>query len=59
MSDWFALFRRVGFQVEDYREPRPEQGGGAQVFFATADWARRYPSEQVWKLRKTAGTADG
>ena len=52
VSDWFALFRRVGLEVEDYREPRPAEGGSESVHFATADWARRFPSEQVWKLRK-------
>ncbi|HEX5466538.1 MAG TPA: class I SAM-dependent methyltransferase [Candidatus Limnocylindrales bacterium] len=52
ISDWFALFGAVGFTVEGYLEPRPSQGGSEVRFFATADWARRYPSEQVWKLRK-------
>jgi len=53
ISDWFALFRRVGFAVEDYREPRPEPGDDAEDrFFVTRGWARRFPGEQVWKLRK-------
>jgi len=53
VSDWIALFRRVGFAVEDYREPRPEPGDDAEDrFFVTRGWARRFPSEQVWKLRK-------
>jgi len=53
VSDWFALFRRVGFAVEDYREPRPGPGDDAEDrFFVTRGWARRFPSEQVWKLRK-------
>lgn len=52
LEAWFALFRRVGFVVEDVREPRPAHGGQEMVFFATADWARRWPSEIVFKLRK-------
>jgi len=53
VSDWFALFRRVGFVVEDYREPRPPAGDDSEGrFFVTRGWARRFPSEQVWKLRK-------
>lgn len=55
-SDWFALFRRVGFEVEDYREPRPAEGTDDPRFGVTADWARRFPSEQVWKLRKPPAT---
>jgi SAM-dependent methyltransferase len=53
VSDWFALFRRVGFAVDDYREPRPGPGDDAEDrFFVTRGWARRFPSEQVWKLRR-------
>jgi hypothetical protein len=52
MSAWFALFRRSGFVVEEYRAPRPGRGGQEVVFSAMADRARRYPSEQVCKLRK-------
>lgn len=51
-ADWFALFRDVGFAVDAYLEPRPSEGGRDLRFFVSADWARRYPSEQVWKLRK-------
>ncbi len=53
LSDWMALFRRTGFVLEDLREPRPTEGGTEPVFFVTADWARRWPSEIVFKLRKT------
>lgn len=49
---WFALFRRLGFAVEDYRElyARPETRNAP--FHVSADWARSWPSEQVWMLRK-------
>lgn len=52
ISDWFRLFRDVGFDVVDYLEPRPTHGGQEVRFFVTADWARRWPVEQVWKLRR-------
>jgi SAM-dependent methyltransferase len=51
-SGWFALFRRIGFEVEDYREPRPSEFCEGVSFSVPAAWARRFPSEQVWKLRK-------
>ncbi len=51
-SDWFALFRRVGFEVEDYREPRSSETHDGVPFSVPAAWARRFPSEHVWKLRK-------
>lgn len=58
VSAWIALFRDVGFVVEDYRELRPADGAeDEERFFVTRSWARRYPSEQVWKLRKAGGRA--
>jgi SAM-dependent methyltransferase len=54
ISEWFALFRRLGLEVEGFLEPRPKQGGSEARFFASADWARNWPSEQVWKVRKPA-----
>jgi SAM-dependent methyltransferase len=51
-GDWVALFLETGFEVLDYREPRPAIGGPEVNFFVSGDWARRWPSEQVWKLRK-------
>lgn len=52
LSDWFTLFRRVGFEVEDLREPQPADDAAEERFSVTPAWARRYPSELVWKLRK-------
>jgi SAM-dependent methyltransferase len=52
-SDWVKLFRDTGFEILDFREPRPAAGGSEVNYYVTADWARRWPSEQVWKLRRT------
>lgn len=54
ISDWFALFQRLGLEVEGFLEPRPAHGGCEAQFFASADWARNWPSEQIWKVRKPA-----
>lgn len=51
-SEWFKLFRATGFDVVGFDEPRAPEPGPEVRFFATADWAHRFPSEQVWKLRK-------
>jgi SAM-dependent methyltransferase len=51
-EDWYALFRRVGFVVEDYREPRAPSTAVDTPFAVSAAWACRWPSEHVWKLRK-------
>jgi SAM-dependent methyltransferase len=51
-GEWVALFRRTGFEIVDYRELRPADGIDGTRFYATADWARAFPTEQVWHLRR-------
>jgi hypothetical protein len=38
--------------VVDYLEIQAPEPGPQVNFSVTADWAYRFPSEQVWKLRK-------
>ncbi|MEM9427750.1 MAG: class I SAM-dependent methyltransferase [Pseudomonadota bacterium] len=52
LAGWFALFHEIGFAVTDYRELYARDDHGGTVFSIDADWARDYPSEQVWWLRK-------
>jgi ubiquinone/menaquinone biosynthesis C-methylase UbiE len=52
LEDWFAMFRRVGFTVEDYREPHPKDASAGLKYSVDAAWASRWPSEQIFKLRK-------
>jgi len=49
---WWALFRELGLVVDDYLELRAPETVDEERFWIAADWARRFPSEQVWKLRK-------
>jgi SAM-dependent methyltransferase len=52
-GDWIRLLRSSGFEVEDLVELRPAVGATAPGFpYATAEWARQWPSEEVWKARK-------
>lgn len=53
-AEWFALFSRIGFEVTDYREPRPATADDEVLFVVPRSWAHRWPSEQVWFLRKPA-----
>jgi SAM-dependent methyltransferase len=52
ISAWVALFRQTGFDVVDYRELQAPDPSAEVRYFASADWSHRYPSEQIWKLRK-------
>ena len=54
ISAWLRLFRETGLVVEDYIEIQSPDPGAEVHDFVTADWAHRFPSEQVWKLRKPA-----
>ncbi len=52
-GDWIRLLRANGFEVEDLLELRPPEGA-RPVFddIVSLEWARRWPSEEVWKARK-------
>ena len=52
ISDWVALFRRIGFSIDDLREPQAPDPDRGVAFFVDAGWASRWPSELVWKVRK-------
>jgi SAM-dependent methyltransferase len=54
-GDWIRLFRANGLEVEDLIEPRPAANARTTYrWFAPLAWARRFPSESIWKLRKRA-----
>lgn len=51
-SGWLKLFREVGFTVLEYKELfAPETADGTRGS-VPADWAKRYPAEQVWHVSK-------
>jgi SAM-dependent methyltransferase len=49
---WIELFVQTGFEIEEYIEPSAPQDASGRSFCSSADWARKWPSEHVWKLRK-------
>ena len=51
-GDWIRLLRRCGFEIEDLVEIRPPQDAKSRYPFVTLEWARRWPCEEVWKVRK-------
>jgi SAM-dependent methyltransferase len=52
-GEWIRLFRAHGLEVEDLVEPRPAAGARTTYrWFAPLSWARRFPAESIWKLRK-------
>jgi hypothetical protein len=54
-GDWIALLRRSGFEIEALMELRPPATTRRTRYpFVTLDWARQWPCEEVWKVRKRA-----
>ena len=48
----FRLLRDSGFDVEDLVEVEIAADATTSYPFVTAEWARRWPAEEVWKARK-------
>jgi SAM-dependent methyltransferase len=51
-GEMIRLLRRSGFEVEDLVELRPPPEASNDFGYVDAAWARRWPSEEVWKARK-------
>jgi SAM-dependent methyltransferase len=51
-GDWIKLLRRSGFEIEDLVELRPPPDATTRYTFVTLEWARQWPAEEVWKVRK-------
>lgn len=51
-GDWIRLLRANGFEIEDLIEVRAPEGATKRYPFVTGEWARRWPSEEIWKARK-------
>ena len=52
-GEWIALFRSSGLEIEDLIELRPP--AGAESSYRSAEdreWARRWPMEHIWRLRR-------
>ena len=51
-GDWIRLLRANGFEVEDLIEVRAPDEARPLFPIVTPEWARRWPSEEIWKARK-------
>jgi SAM-dependent methyltransferase len=53
-GDWVRLLRASGFEIDDLIEVQAPSDATTSYPFVTADWASRWPSEEIWKARKRA-----
>jgi hypothetical protein len=53
-GDWIRLLRRNGLEVLDLIEVRPPADAPehGHAVLATLEWARKWPSEEIWRARK-------
>ena len=51
-GEWIRLFRASGFEVLDLLELRAPAGAVSSERHLTAAWSHRWPSEEIWRLRK-------
>jgi hypothetical protein len=51
-GEWIRLLHANGFAVDDLIELRPKADAETHYEFVTVDWARKWPSEEVWKAHK-------
>lgn len=51
-GEWIRLFGAHGFTVERLVELRAPEGAETTYSFAPHDWARRWPAEEIWVVRR-------
>jgi SAM-dependent methyltransferase len=51
-GDWIRVLRSSGFAVENLVELWPAEDATTDFPYATLDWARRWPTEEVWIARR-------
>lgn len=51
-GEWIRLFRKNGFSIEDLIEIRPPARARTTFGGRPLRWARRWPAEMIWKVRK-------
>src|SRR5262249_20635432 len=50
-GDMVALLRQTGFEILELLELQAPVGASTSFEYVTADWARRWPSEEIWVAR--------
>jgi SAM-dependent methyltransferase len=53
-GEWIRRLRHAGFEIEELVELRPPRDATTRYPFVTLEWARQWPCEEIWKVRKPA-----
>ena len=53
-GEWIRHLRSTGFVLDDLIEVRPRRDAQARFPLASVEWARRWPSEEIWIAHKAS-----
>ncbi|HKY60947.1 MAG TPA: class I SAM-dependent methyltransferase [Gemmatimonadota bacterium] len=53
-GEWIGMFRESGLSIEALIELRPAPNAATSYDGWSREWARRWPAENLWKVRKEA-----
>lgn len=56
-GEWIGLFTANGFAIVSLTELQPPANASSTYDYAPLAWARRWPAENIWKVRKIAAPA--
>ena len=48
----YGVLQRWNRRAQVWVSVRPPEGATSRYPFVTSEWARRWPSEEIWKARK-------
>jgi len=51
-GDWIRRLRANGFEIEDLTEVRPPETATTSYAYASLEWSRRWPGEELWRARR-------
>ena len=51
-GDWVRLFTSAGLEIVELLEPPTPPGATSRWVPGPADWAAKWPAEEIWKVRK-------
>jgi hypothetical protein len=51
-GELIALLRTSGFEIEGLTEIQPPADATTRYGFVTLNWARKWPTEEVWHARR-------
>jgi len=52
-GEWIRRLRSSGFEIEDLIEVQPPETATTRYAYVTLEWSRKWPAEEIWRVRKS------